>query len=61
MTRYSIQRRDQIFVKGNGFLSFAKNMGTNIGKNISKCFSGKYSQKLLDHAKTSAADALKTS
>ena len=35
--RYSIEARDRKFVKGNGFLSFAKNMG----KNISKRFSGK--------------------
>ena len=34
-------------------------MGRNIGKNISKNLSGKYSQKLLDHDKQSAADALK--
>ena len=27
MTRYSVQHRDQIFVKGYGFLSSAKNMG----------------------------------
>ena len=33
-------------------------MGKNIGKN--KTLSGKYSQKLLDHAKNSATDALKT-
>ena len=58
MTRYSVQPRDQIFVKGYGFLSFVKNMCKNIGKNISKSLSGKYSpsvlairQKLLDHAK----------
>ena len=31
-----------------------------MGKNISKNLSGKYSQKLLDHAKQSATDALKT-
>ena len=35
-------------------------MGRNIGKNINKNLSSKYSQKLLDHAKQSAADALKT-
>ena len=35
-------------------------MGKNIGKNISKNVSAKYSQKLLDHAKQSAADAFKT-
>ena len=36
MTRYSVQPRDPILVKGYGFLSFAKNMGKNVGKNISK-------------------------
>ena len=39
--RYSVQPRDRIFVKGYGFLSFAKNMSKNIGKNISKNLSGK--------------------
>ena len=29
--RYSVQPRDRIFVKGYGFLSFAKNVGKNIG------------------------------
>ena len=41
MTRYSVQPRDLIFVKGYGFLFFAKNMGKNIGKNITKNLSGK--------------------
>ena len=54
--RYSVQPRDQIFLKGYGFLSFAR----NIGKNISNNLSGKYSQELLDHAKQFAIDALKT-
>ena len=36
-------------------------MGKNIGKNISKNLSGEYSHKLLDRAKLSAIDALKTS
>ena len=35
MTSYLIQPRDSIFIKGYGFLSFAKNVGKNIGKNIS--------------------------
>ena len=68
MTRYSVQPRDRIFVKGNEILSLAKNMGKNIGTNISKSLSVKYSpgmlaarQKLLDHDKQSATDALKTS
>ena len=41
--RYSIEPRDIIYVKGYGFLSFAKNM--------SKSLSNKYGQKLLDSAK----------
>ena len=61
MTRYSVQPRDRILVKGYGFLSFTKNMSRNIGKNISQTLSSKYSKKLLDHVKQSAADALKTS
>ena len=36
MTRSSVQPRDEVFVKGHGFLSLARNMGKNIGKNISK-------------------------
>ena len=35
-------------------------MGKNVGRNISKTLSGKYSQKLLDHSKQSATDAIKT-
>ena len=52
MTPYSAQPRDRIFVKGYRFLSFTQNNGKNI--------SSKYSQKLIDHAKQSATDALKT-
>ena len=64
MTRYSVQPRDRLFVKGYRFLFFAKNMG----KNISKSLSGKHSpgtlamcQKLLHHAKQSPTDVIKTS
>ena len=42
MTRYSVHSRDRIFVKGYGFLSFARNISKNIGKNISKNLSSKY-------------------
>ena len=31
---YSVQPRNRVFVKGYVFLSFALNMGKNIGKNI---------------------------
>ena len=60
MVHYSVQPRDLIFVKGYGFLSFAKYMGGNIGKNISKNLNSRYRQKPIDHAKQSATDALKT-
>ena len=50
--RYSIEPRNRIYVKGYGFLSFAKNMG--------KSLSNKYGQKLLDSAKKSTTDAIKT-
>ena len=50
--RYSIEPRDRIYVKGYGFLSFAKNMGKNL--------SNKFGQKLLDSAKRSTTDAIKT-
>ena len=39
MTRYSIEPKERIFVKGYGFWYFAKSMGKNIGKNISKYLS----------------------
>ena len=51
MTCYAVQPRDGIFVKGYGFLSFAKNMGKNIGRIISTNLSRKYSKALLDHVK----------
>ena len=59
MTHYSIQPTDETFVKSY-WLSFAKNMGWNIGKNIRNILSSKYSQKLIDHAKKSSTHSLKT-
>ena len=60
MTCYSIQPRDQIFVKDYGFfLSFAKNMSKNESRNISKILNGKSRPKRLDHARQYATDALK--
>ena len=50
--RNSIEPRDTIYVKGYGFSSFAKNMGKNL--------SNKFGQKLLDSAKKSTIDAIKT-
>ena len=60
MVRYPVQPIEAIFEKGFGFFLLAKNMGHNVSKNISKNLSDKYSQKLLDHAKQSATDTLKT-
>ena len=48
--RYSIEPRDRIYIKGYGFLSFAKNMSTQFNNG----------KKLLDSAKKSTADAIKT-
>ena len=50
--RCSIEPKDRIYVKGYGFLLFAKNMGKNLNN--------KYSQRLLDSAKTSTTDAIET-
>ena len=61
MTHYSVQPKYRLFVKGYELLFFANNMVRNIGKNISKKVSSKYSQKILDHAKQSAIDTIKTS
>ena len=47
-----IEPRDRIYVKGSGFLSFAKNMGKNV--------SYEYGQNLLDSAKKFTADTIKT-
>ena len=50
--RYSIEPKDRMFVKGYGFLSFAKDMSKNL--------SNKYSQKLLNRAKKFTTDTIKT-
>ena len=50
--RYSIERKGRIYVKSYGFWTFAKN--------IDKTVSTKYSQNLLDNAKNSTIDAIKT-
>ena len=57
--RYSIEPRERRYVKGYGFLSFARNIGTHAAK-TTKNMSNKYSQKFVDTAKKSATDAIKT-
>ena len=49
--RYSIEPREKKYVKGYGFLSFAKNIGRSLNN--------KYGKKLIDTAKKSATDELK--
>ena len=56
---YSIEPRERRHVKGYGFLSFARNIGAHAAK-VAKNMSHKYSQKLVDTAKKSATDAIKT-
>ena len=50
--RYSIELWDIIYVNLYELLSFAKNMGKTLSK--------KYGQKLLDSAKKSTTDPIKT-
>ena len=46
---YSIENmRKRIYVKGYGFLSFAKNIGTHAIK-VAKSMSNKYNQKLIQN------------
>ena len=60
--KIDLRRKDKYiaFVKGYGFLSFARNIGKNVGKNITKNLSSKCCQKRLDCATGSATDPLKT-
>ena len=56
--RYSIEPRERRYVKGYGFLSFARTIGTHATK-FANTLNNKYGQKLADSAKKSATDALK--
>ena len=49
--RYSIETEDRVYVKGYGFLSFSKSMGTKL--------SSKYGEKPLKSANKSTIDAIK--
>ena len=46
--RYSIEPRDRVYIKEYGFMSFARSINN------------KYGKKLVDTAKKSATDAIKT-
>ena len=58
--RYSIKSRDRIYVKGYGFLSFAKNMGKVLNNKCAATSAANIGQKLLESAKKSITDAIKT-
>ena len=59
MPRYSVQPKNRIFVKSYRILFFIE-IEKNISKYIIKNLSSKCNQKLIDHAKQSVTDALKT-
>ena len=53
--KYSLEPRYRRYVQGQGFMSFARNIGNNYGKKIfdksidvSKSMKKKYDQKILD-------------
>ena len=51
--RYSIEPRERRYVKGYGFMSFARNFGNKYGKklmNTVKNFNSKYGKKVTDTA-----------
>ena len=56
--RYSIKPRERRYVKGYGFLPFARNLGT-LATKVAKYFNNKYRQKFADSAKKSVTDAFK--
>ena len=56
--RYSVEPRERRYIKGYGFLSVARNLGTHATK-VAKNLNNKYGQKLADSANRSATDALK--
>ena len=47
---YSIESKERKYVKGYGFLFFARNIGTHAVK-VAKNMSNKYSQKLVTQLK----------
>ena len=55
---YSIEPREGRYLKGYGFLSSARNLGTH-ATTVATNVNNKYGQKLADSAKKSATDAFK--
>ena len=58
--RHSTEPKGRVYVKGYGFLSFAKTHVFTHVTIVAKNLNNKYSQKILDTAKKSTSDAIKT-
>ena len=64
--RYSLEPRYRKYVQGQGFMSFAKNIGNKYGKklfdksmDVSKKYGKKYGNKLLDNSISAGKDFVK--
>ena len=64
--RYSLEPRYRKYVQGQGFMSFAKNIGNKYGKklfdksiDVSKKYGKKYGNKLLDNSISAGKDFAK--
>ena len=60
--RYSLEPHYRRYVQGQGFMSFARNIGNEYGKKIfdvSKSMKNKYSKKILDNSLSAGKDFAK--
>ena len=64
--RYSLEPRYRKYVQGEGFMSFAKNIGNKYGKklfdksmDVGKKYGKKYGNKLLDNSTNAGKDFVK--
>ena len=65
--RYSLEPRYRRYVQGQGFMSFARNIGNKYGKklfnkgiDIGKKMSNRYCRKILDKSMDAGKDFAKT-
>ena len=66
--RYSLEPRYRKYVQGQGFMSFAKNIGNKYGRkvfdksiDVGKKMSNKYGKKILDKSMDAGKDFAKKS
>ena len=66
--RYSLEPRYRRYVQGQGFMSFAKNIGNKYGRkvfdksiDVGKKMSNKYGKKILDKSMDAGKDFAKKS